>query len=525
MGFIVSGAARTACRLHKRLPRSFTRRSVLSFSTTNNNETTTTTRETATAQTDVLIVGGGVVGCALARLISLRMPHLSIGLVEGGKGPTTAAVDTEQQQQLQSLIPNPRSYALSPASLQLLGLHDDTTVETAVQKRLGHYSSMQVWESNQPASLLFTESDLPPDSGSYLGAVVEDAVLQNYLWRELDSKNVKIWKETTVANVAVPASPLEPWCELELKSTAAAAAETADPKKMSTKLLVAADGANSHVRNLTGMATAGWDYGQQALTFTVELSRPHAGRAFQRFSQDGVVALLPSFSPNHAIVVWSTTPETVKEYKDSSHLVDHVNAMLQQGPGQLPSLFGDGDSHGASSSSTIVNNLKYGAEQLINTLQYSASMAAQQNTGQFVAPPVLTNVVSQQFAFPLSCKQAQNYIRPRVALVGDAAHSVHPMAGQGLNLGLQDVANLVDVLEKGVAAGMDPATFLVEYEQSRKKQVSLTLSGIHALHQMFGVQDTLAKHVKSLGMNLIQNVGPVRRSLVHAACQGVATPE
>jgi 2-polyprenyl-6-methoxyphenol hydroxylase-like FAD-dependent oxidoreductase len=99
------------------------------------------------------------------------------------------------------------------------------------------------------------------------------------------------------------------------------------------------------------------------------------------------------------------------------------------------------------------------------------------------------------------------------------------MAGQGLNLGMQDVSNLVNVVERAAASGMDPVTFLADYDRSRKAQVSLTLSGIHALHEMFGVQDTLAKHVKSLGMNVVQNVGPVRRALVQAACQGVALPE
>jgi 2-octaprenylphenol hydroxylase len=151
-------------------------------------------------------------------------------------------------------------------------------------------------------------------------------------------------------------------------------------------------------------------------------------------------------------------------------------------------------------------------------------MAAQEYSGRFMPPPILKETVSPQFAFPLACRQVSHYIQPRVALVGDAAHSVHPMAGQGLNLGLQDVGNLVDVVERAAASGMDPVTFLTEYDRSRKAQVSLTITGIHALHEIFGVQHTLAKHMKSLGMNFVQNVGPVRRSLVQAACQGVAVP-
>lgn len=96
------------------------------------------------------------------------------------------------------------------------------------------------------------------------------------------------------------------------------------------------------------------------------------------------------------------------------------------------------------------------------------------------------------------------------------------MAGQGLNLGLQDVSNLADLIVQASDAGMDVATFLQDYERSRKLQVSLTLGGIHALQRMFGLQHSAAKHMKSFGMNAVQNLPPLRRALVDVACQGVA---
>jgi 2-polyprenyl-6-methoxyphenol hydroxylase-like FAD-dependent oxidoreductase len=100
---------------------------------------------------------------------------------------------------------------------------------------------------------------------------------------------------------------------------------------------------------------------------------------------------------------------------------------------------------------------------------------------------------------------------------------MHPMAGQGLNLGLQDVSDLVNVISKAASSGMDVATFLDDYERTRKVQCSLTLGGIHALHNIFGAQHTVAKHVKALGMNMIQNIPPLRRAMVQVASQGVAT--
>jgi ubiquinone biosynthesis UbiH/UbiF/VisC/COQ6 family hydroxylase len=496
------------------------------------------TSNTTTEETDVLIVGGGVVGCALARLLNRRAPQLKVGLVEAGKGPRPIDYNNHA-----TIHPHPRSYAMSPASLRLLGLDANPTNNAntntnagATQQRLGYYNSMQVWESHQPASLIFQEKDLPEKS-SYLGAVVEDGVLQDYLWKELTSmsseaeQSCRIWKETTVAELSyMPDTPHGRPCEVVLQSTNNKENGNSDAdgagrtQKISTKLLVAADGANSGIRNLLGMSVAGFDYeDEQALTFTVALDTPHGGRAFQRFSDKGVVALLPTWSPNHAVVVWSTTPDTVKQWKDHPDLVSHVNSVLQQGPGQLPPLFSS-NSAAAGVSSSALSSLRYGLDKLVDTVQYSVSMAAQEYSGRFVPPPILTKTVSPQFAFPLACRQVSQYIQPRVALVGDAAHSVHPMAGQGLNLGLQDVGNLVDVVERAAASGMDPVTFLTEYDRSRRAQVSLTITGIHALHEMFGAQHTLAKHMKSLGMNFVQNVGPVRRSLVQAACQGVAVP-
>ncbi|EEC43727.1 predicted protein, partial [Phaeodactylum tricornutum CCAP 1055/1] len=245
--------------------------------------------------------------------------------------------------------------------------------------------------------------------------------------------------------------------------------------RIQAQLLVAADGSNSFVRNALQFPTEGFDYGQSALTFTVQLASPHHGRAFQRFLPSGPLALLPSFSPNHAVVVWSTSPEQAGSWKNQSdknpkeNLTKQLNELLQQGP----------------------------------------------------APPKVEAIVSPRFVFPLSCRQVTSYVQPRVALVGDAAHSVHPMAGQGLNLGLQDVANLADTIGQANSAGMDIATFLEDYNRSRLSQVSATLAGIHGLQQLFGAQQVWAKHAKSVGMNMIQNVPPLRQRLVQAACQGV----
>ena len=96
------------------------------------------------------------------------------------------------------------------------------------------------------------------------------------------------------------------------------------------------------------------------------------------------------------------------------------------------------------------------------------------------------------------------------------------MAGQGLNLGLGDVKVLVETLEKASDSGMDLMTFLSEYDSNRLRNVSLSLGGIHALQRIFGAQNVALQHAKTFGMNMIQNVGPLRRQLALAAAHGVS---
>ena len=111
-----------------------------------------------------------------------------------------------------------------------------------------------------------------------------------------------------------------------------------------------------------------------------------------------------------------------------------------------------------------------------------------------------------------------------MCLGGDAAHTVHPLAGQGLNLGLQDVAALAAVVEKAVGSGMEVGTFLSEYESGRQTQVALTVAGIHGLQRLFLPQSAPAKHVRAFGMSLLQSAGFARRALAQVATEGVAVP-
>ena len=452
---------------------------------------------------DVLIVGGGVVGCSLARLLNANVPQLKVGLMEARDAPSPAPKENDKNR-----VPHPRSYALSPMSLSLLG-------ENVLSKvPLGYYESMQVWQANSPASLTFTTRDLHPDPGkaTFLGACAEDDLLVSALWEEIQG-STKCWTQTTLESIDNLGD-----------SHSLAQVTTKNGDEYEAAVLVGADGGSSFVRKAIGVSRFGTEYDQHALTFTVKIESSLRKRAFQRFLADGgPLALLPTFSPDHAVIVWSTSPDNVRKWKDDAldgELVDLLNDSLMAGAERLAPLVEDQQS--GAPQSTFTSNLLYGAERLLDTVQYGLAMASHYPLPKTCAPPRISEIASPKFSFPLSSFQSRSYVKGRVALIGDAAHTVHPMAGQGLNLGLGDVHALCQSFERASKAGMDVSTFLNEYASIRQRNVSVSLGGIHTLQRVFANQHVAAMHAKTLGMNIIQNLGPLRRQLAIAAAHGVS---
>ncbi|GMR08704.1 MAG: 2-octaprenyl-3-methyl-6-methoxy-1,4-benzoquinol hydroxylase [Gammaproteobacteria bacterium] len=231
-----------------------------------------------------------------------------------------------------------------------------------------------------------------------------------------------------------------------------------DGQQIRCQLLVGADGASSPVRQMSGINTSGWLYQQHGVVAVIETSASHQETAWQRFLPTGPLAFLPLPDPNLCSIVWSTTPQQAEA------LVTMPEAEFLQ---QLQQAIGD-------------------------------------HLGEMIA-------TGPRAHFPLRLQHAHEYVKPRMCLVGDAAHNVHPLAGQGVNLGLADVAALTEVLaDAWPASDLGAMQRLRRYERWRKgENVSMMLT-FDGFKRLFGSQFGPLKLLRNVGLNLTEALPPLK---------------
>lgn len=238
-----------------------------------------------------------------------------------------------------------------------------------------------------------------------------------------------------------------------------------DGREFTTRLLVGADGAQSKVRELAEIDTRGWSYHQKALVANVRTAEPHQETAWQRFLPTGPLAFLP-LHDGRCSIVWSTTPEQ--------------------------------------------------ADQLLALDEYNFAQALteafERRLGEIVQ-------VGPRGAFPLRLQHARAYVKPGLALIGDAAHVVHPLAGQGVNLGLLDAATLAEVLLDGLAAGHKVGALRVlrRYERWRKSDNLPMLGIMDGFKRLFGNSLPPVRLLRNLGLNLADAAGPLKNAMARRA--------
>ncbi|WP_417806615.1 FAD-dependent monooxygenase [Thioclava sp.] len=248
-------------------------------------------------------------------------------------------------------------------------------------------------------------------------------------------------------------------------------ATLSDGRKLRSKLLVGADGRRSGVAERAGIKREGWGYGQTALVAAIEHELPHNGVAHQFFMPSGPLAILP-LKGNRSSIVWSEKDETAQAIA----ALDDADFLAVLRP-----RFGD-----------FLGEIK---------------------------------LAGPRFSYPLNLTLASAYAAPRIALVGDAAHGVHPIAGQGLNLGLRDVAALAEILVEAVRRGEDiGALDVLERYQGWRRFDSTTLAlGMDSVNKLFSSNNPLLRAGRDLGMGIVQALPGLRRGFMRQAA-GLSGP-
>lgn len=369
---------------------------------------------------DIVIVGGGMVGLALAA--ALKHSELRIAVIEG-RVPSLELAE----------LPDVRVSALSRSSeimLRNLGAWQGIT-----SRRAAPYSAMEVWERDSFARIEFSANQMTqPD----LGHIVENRVIQLALLEQVQKQaNVTLFMPAQCQSLAVGES--EAWLTLD------------NGQSLTAKLIVGADGANSWVRQQQDIPLTHWDYGHSALVANVRTLEPHQSTARQVFTPQGPLAFLPMSDPHMSSIVWSTEPNRAQRLLSLSEL--EFNKIL---------------------------------------------------TAEFDHRLGLCEVVGERAAFPLKMRYARDFALQRIALVGDAAHTIHPLAGQGVNLGLLDAASLAQELLALWHQGEDIGSLknLRGYERWRKTEAAKMIAAMQGFKDLFEGDNPAKKLIRGIGMQL-----------------------
>jgi 2-octaprenylphenol hydroxylase len=238
-----------------------------------------------------------------------------------------------------------------------------------------------------------------------------------------------------------------------------------DGRRLSCGLLIGADGARSPARTLAGIARSGWQYDQTAVVAHLSTEKPHRQTAWQRFLPTGPIAFLP-LADGRVSLVWSTTPE-------------------------------DAEALQACTEIQFAQKVTEASDRVLGEVTLEGHRAG----------------------FPLGLWHSNEYVRPRLALAGDAAHTIHPMAGQGVNLGFLDCASLVEVLAEALDDGEDPfgARVLRRYQRWRRSENALVMGVTDGLKRLFGAQDMTVAALRRTGLSLVGRQAPLRRAFVRRA--------
>ncbi len=385
---------------------------------------------------DVAIVGGGLVGGSLA--VALADAGVSVALVDASSAAESAKSAASGFDQ--------RVFALRPASRQFLEACD--IWRHVDEARVAPVYRMLVTGDDGASRLTF---DAYRSGINELAVIAENSVLQSAVHRAL-------------AGRALVTCLTGRRCENVRWEGESVSVSLDNGVTIQAQLIVAADGANSRVRELAGIEVTQSAYGHSAVVANFSTSQSHGGTAWQWFRPDGVLALLP-LPGMHVSMVWSTQQ-------------DHADELMRLDAGQL---------------SARVTEVSKGVAGALTSVGAAA-------------------------AFPLRLMRAASVVGPRLALVGDAAHNVHPLAGQGLNLGLGDAQSLVAAITRRGPDETGSPAVLARYRRSRAEETMAMAFATDGLHRLFQSSAPGVAWLRNTGLRLTDRFAPLKSILVkHAA--------
>ncbi|MFM2356568.1 MAG: hypothetical protein RLZZ528_2304 [Pseudomonadota bacterium] len=391
-----------------------------------------------TLDADVLIVGGGLNG-----------PALALALARAGLRVTV--IDAQPLRARAGAAFDGRAYALSIASRRLLeGIGVWPALAETAQPIL-HIKASD-GRPGEGASPLFLHFDAAEIEEGPMGFMVEDRHLYAAFLAAMEAEA----RITHLPGRTVTAQAVE---------GAAARVTLDDGRVLAGRMIAGCDGRASGTAQRAGIKRSGWGYGQTAIVCAVDHDLPHNATAQQFFMPHGPLAILP-LKGNRSSIVWSETEA------DAVAIMALGDTEFLQ---VLRPRFGD-------------------------------------HLGQI-------RLAGPRFTYPLSLTLAERYVAPRLALVGDAAHGVHPIAGQGLNLGFRDVGALAEVMVEAARRGEDigAGDVLGRYEQWRRFDATAMALGMDGVNRLFSNDNPVLRTARDLGMGVVAALPGLRRGFIRQA--------
>ncbi|KAF9143793.1 putative ubiquinone biosynthesis monooxygenase [Mortierella sp. GBA39] len=505
----------------------------------------------ATEEYDVVIVGGGIAGSALACALASNKASstLKIALIEAfdlSNHIKWSPRPDQYSNRVSSLTPK------SVAFLKKIGVWSELD-----SSRVAACEGMQVWDGVSGARITFDAADVggvqssflhqvfsgniptPPDvnnstnqenldgnkEASPLAWMTENLHVQYGLQKQLvghQARGIKldVFEKTKVQGITTEqgesAQPQGDWPAVRLDNG----------KTLVTRLLVGADGVNSPVRSFANIESLGWDYSQFGLVGTLQIdpstsTAPGQGKgiAWQRFLPTGPIAMLP-LNNGYASLVWSTTPKIAQDLKKlpARDFCALVNAAFSASPAELEYLY---KNIGPNGEPLVDFQKEIEWRTSVHDQEASKTMIHGGSSSQGDAkPPRVVDVQENTRApFPLRMRNSSSYVEDRVVLVGDAAHTVHPLAGQGLNQGLADVECLARVIETSLLSGSDIGNIhsLTPYSSERFLPNLAMLGTVDKLSKLYNTDFGPVVWARSLGLTAVDKMGPIKNEIMRFA--------